>query len=729
MKKNSSARPVKAVFVSATAMASLWAVGQATAADPPPDNTGAEKSTDDLPTVIVTAQRREEQLQDVPITIAHFDADTLKNADVQSLSEIDKLTSGLRFDKRTNFSVPTIRGITTPIVLAGGGSNIGVYLDGFYSPALQGSDLQLMNVDSIQVLKGPQGTLFGRNTNGGAILIHTAPPSHDGNVVVEAGYGSYNALRSQVYATTGLGERVAVDVAGAYNQGDGWVTNIANGDDKVGQYQNVSFRVGVKVDVTDDFSLLARYSLADVDDPTNLLQTPYVLSNGAPAAIAASRPGAIVTTKRGEISGDEPFVYKYHADIFQLTGALNLDSATITSYTQYRSDRQRDHKYSLDYTNIPLAGLDILDYNDTFTQELLLTSTGDNRLQYTFGAFYFQNNSRFPVVYIAPGGAPFRFTAASGVNNKSIATYGDLTYEVMDHLFLTGGLRYTLDRVEDAYFKTAPTPAGTTTLPTLKTNRVTPRAVVRYELSDAASVYASFAKGYKAAIYNVGGNSTVPIDPENLDAFEVGFKHARGALSADVSSYYYKYGDQQLTNGVLINGVPLTRITNAAKSDLYGVEGDLQYQVSHAFSVRAGVSWSHARYKDFPNAPFFRSDYTIGLADGSGNQMQRAPDLNANLGATYTKDLAHGTLVLSGNLFYTSKFYFDVSEQLPQDAYSVLGLRAEWTDRSDRFVVALSGKNVTDEEYYTQVASNAFGVAAVWAPPATVEASIKFKLH
>jgi iron complex outermembrane receptor protein len=109
--------------------------------------------------------------------------------------------------------------------------------------------------------------------------------------------------------------------------------------------------------------------------------------------------------------------------------------------------------------------------------------------------------------------------------------------------------------------------------------------------------------------------------------------------------------------------------------------------------------------------------------------MQRAPDLNANLGATYTMDLAHGTLVLSGNLFYTSKFYFDVSEQLPQDAYSVLGLRAEWTDRSDRFAVALSGKNVTDEEYYTQVASNAFGVAAVWAPPATVEASIKFKLR
>jgi len=726
-----SISPARALFIAATVLGRL-AVDEATAADAPQSATGSagvEQSDNALPTVIVSAQRREEQLQDVPITIAHFDAATLNNANVQSLSDIDKLASGLRFDKRTNFTVPTIRGITTPIVLAGGGSNIGVYLDGFYSPALQGSDFQLMNVQSIQVLKGPQGTLFGRNTNGGAILINTAPPSHDPKLVVEGGYGSYNAVRSQLYATLGLGERTAIDFAGSYGKGDGWVTNIANGDDKVGEYESLSLRMGVKVDVTDDFSLLARVAVADVQDPTNLLQVPYVLSDGRPAAVAASRPGAIVTTERGEISGDEDFVFDYEAQIFQLAATYGFKSAKLNSYTQYRSDRQREHKYSLDYTNIPLAALNILDYNDTFTQELLLTSTDASRLQYTVGAFYFQNNSRFPSVYFALGGAPFRFTAGSGVHNKSIAGYADVTYEVVDRLFLTGGLRYTVDRVEDAYFKTSPTPAGTTTLPTLETSRVTPRAVIRYELSDDANIYASYAKGYKAAIYNVGGNSTVPIDPESLDALEIGFKYAAGPLSLDVSSYYYKYDDQQLTNGVIVNGVPLTRITNAAKSNIYGVEADVDYQFSHAFAIKAGASWSHARYDEFPNAPFFLSNYALGVADGSGNHMQRAPDLNANLSASYTKDFSGGTLVLSGNVFYTSKFYFDVSEQLPQDAYTVVGLRAEWTDASDRFVVALSGRNVTDTEYYSQVASNAFGVAAVWAPPATIEASVEFKLE
>ena len=711
----------KALLMATVGSANLALAGTAMAQSVNADEQAAGERADDG-AIIVTAQRRDERLQDVPITIANFSSEELDDAGVQSLSDIDKLASGIRFDKRTNFVVPTIRGITTPIVLAGGGSNIGVYIDGFYSPALQSSDFELLNVENIQVLKGPQGTLFGRNTNGGAILVNTADPSTERKLILEAGYGSYNALRIQGYTTVGLTDRIAVDFAGSMNRGDGWRTNIANGDDEIGKYLNLSARLGLKVDLTDNFSVVARYTHQDIDDPTNLLQVPYML-DGKPATIATFFPGAIIPTGRKEVSADEQFKFRYKANAYQLTATLELDSLTITSFTQYREDRQLEHRYSLDFTNIPLVGLNIQDFNDTFTQELLINSTGDGPLEYTLGAFYFDNEASFPDVTLSSGGGPFNTIAFSGVTNKSIAVYGNLTYEVVDGLFLTGGLRYTRDRVEDAYFMGS-NPAD---LPTLKTSRVTPRAVIRYEFNNNTSVYASYARGYKAAIYNVGGNSTVPIAPEGIDAYEIGLKHAQSRMSVNISGYYYRYTDQQVTNGVLVNGVPLTRITNAASSNMYGIEGDFRFHVSPALTINGGASWSHARFDKFPNAPYFKADYSLGLTDGSGNHMLRAPDFTGNIGATYATGLADGELVLSGNLYYTSKFYFDVSEQLPQDDYAVLGLRAAWTDPTGKFTFALAGKNVTNSKYYTQAASNFAGVAAIWAEPATVEASVRMK--
>lgn len=645
---------LKALFLAGTACANLLAPGSAMAQSPEGRDASFEDTGNDA--IIVTAQRRDERLQDVPITIANFTSDELTKAGVQSLSDIDKLASGIRFDKRTNFVVPTIRGITTPIVLAGGGSNIGTYIDGFYSPALQGSDFELLNVESIQILKGPQGTLFGRNTNGGAILINTTDPSTDRKLMVEAGYGSDNSQRIQAYTTTGLGDRVAVDFAGGMSRGKGWRTNIANGDDEIGRYLNLSTRLGIKADVTDNFSVLARYSHQNIDDPTNLLQVPYLL-NGQPATLAAGIPGVLIPRRRKEVSADEDIAFRYKANAYQLTATLELDSFNITSFTQYREDRQLQHSYSLDFTNIPLVALNILDFNDTFTQEILLTSTGGGPLEYTLGAFYFVNDSSYPDVSLALGSGPFRTTAFSGVKNRSIAAYGNLTYEVLNGLFLTGGLRYTRDRVEDAFFMGS-NPAD---LPTLKTSRLTPRAVVRYELSNETSIYGSYARGYKAAIYNVGGNSVDPISPEGIDAFEIGLKHAQSRMSFNISGYYYRYTDQQVTNGVLVNGVPLTRITNAASSNMYGIEADFRYNVTPALTINGSASWSHARFDTFPNAPFFDEDtFAVDIADGSGNHMPRAPDFSGNFGASYAADLGGGEFLLSGNLYYTSKFYFDV---------------------------------------------------------------------
>ncbi len=678
--------------------------------------------------IVVTAQRRQERLQDVPITITNISSETLRLSNITQLADIVKVTSGIRFDSRYSYFTPTIRGISTTNYLPGNPSNVALYLDGFNSPALASSNFELMNIESIQVLKGPQGTLFGRNTTAGAVQINTALPSHNTRVALEAGYGSYNTQRYQVYATTGLSDDIAVDVAARYAKGDGWVKNIFTGDDNAGRYRNFNVRVGLLYEPNDLFSVLLRYEHANRNDPTNSLMNVYVL-NGQPACVVCASPGAITATKRGEIAEDELLDFFAKSDVVQLTAKLDIGFADLTSYSQIRKEKV-EQRYSLDLTNIGAVALQGFEKNDIFTQELILNSKAGSRFQWTAGAYYSNWDSQWPYVGRAPGQSspvPYPQFLESGISSESMAVFGDMTYEASDGLFLTAGVRYTHDALEDAYSNFFA--IGPAFPPTLTTNRVTPRAVVRYELNPDTSIYASVSKGYKSAIYNISSTSTpgTPILPESIWAYEIGLKHSSSALTFNLSGYYYDYTNQQLAQSRIINNVPQTVITNAASSKLYGIDGDISYQFTDQFSVNTGLNWSHARYGDFQGAPGFNpaTFASTVIPNAKGLHMTRAPDFTANVGATYTADLGGGSLILKSNLFYTSKFYFDLTQQVPQDSYALLDLRAEWTDPTERYTLAIAGKNVTNTHYLNQASQNALGIGAIWGAPTQWEASVR----
>jgi iron complex outermembrane receptor protein len=302
---------------------------------------------------------------------------------------------------------------------------------------------------------------------------------------------------------------------------------------------------------------------------------------------------------------------------------------------------------------------------------------------------------------------------------------------------VTAGLRYTHDNFNDGYYKVGA--AGVPVhVPNLPTSAVTPRFVGRYQVNTDSSVYASVSKGYKAAIINVGGQSSAKVDPESLWAYEVGYKYATRDLVANLSAYYYDYKNQQLQQSRLVNGITSTLIVNAASSKMYGVDADFHYALTDNFELNLGGEWSHARYDNFPNAPgitITRNAAGIPIAyptvviNASHFHMSKAPDWSGNIGAAYTIQdaIGGGRLVLSSNLYYTSKIFFDLSAQIPQKAYALLDLRAEWTDPSDKYSVAVSGKNVTNHHYYSQAGTNALGVGAVWAAPAIFEGSLRVK--
>ncbi|WP_230291375.1 TonB-dependent receptor [Croceicoccus sp. Ery5] len=714
-----------------TASAIAMAAVPASAQDAAP----ADAGTDTAPLIVVTAQRREEAQIDVPISITALDRNALETANVTELSDIQTVSPALRFDRQSQFVQPTIRGIGTSITTAGGGSNVGIYVDNFYSPNPAEADFDLLNVNSVQVLKGPQGTLFGRNTTGGAILVQTADPSFQPAGEFRASYGSFHQLRTQAYYSNGITENIAFDVEGGYSTGDAFQRNIATGD-RDRRYRNWQVRTGLLFDFG-SFSAKARYQHVETDDPRPLLYNIYVDDDLGVAAPSFAPAVTYTTDPDYYAPGQDRSFVTTNNDIFQLTLEADLGFADLASFTQYR-EQDVDASLDLDKTAITIFQFGLPVFNKTFTQEFLLTSKPGSPLQYTAGLFYLFNSDRYETYVdngVAQGFGRFRL-GGSEAPTRSYAAFIDATYEVTPSLFVTAGLRYAHDTIEDAYYN-----VGTDEfyVDDVKGDKFTPRLVVRYKPGDSSSIYASYAKGYKAAILDVGGSCQNPpdfscndISPEDVDAFELGFKTDNGALSFEAAAFYYDYKNLQVS---LFTDDGRAAIINAAQSEIYGLEGAVALDLGSGFSFNAGGAYVHGRYTEFPGAPVYTPCADFGpeaaaacAANGISYQavptdledvdMQRTPEFTGNIGARYEVDLGGGSLALSGNLYYTSSFFFGPSgTQFKGGDYEVLALRGEWSDPDDRFFVALFGDNVTDSRYVNQVQYNSFAMGATWSQP------------
>ncbi|MFT4056149.1 MAG: TonB-dependent receptor [Novosphingobium sp.] len=701
--------------------------------------------------IIVTAQRRAEAQVDVPISITNLSSDALKTASVQQLADIGKVTPALRFDFAGGFFQPTIRGIGTAVTTSGGGGNVGIYIDGFYSPNPLAADFDLISVNSIQVLKGPQGTLFGRNTTGGAILVTTREPSTSGNAFEgRVTYGRYNEAKAEAFANYVISDRVALSLEGQYRRGDGWQRDISNNDRRVGDYENWSFRLGLKAELSDTVDVLLRYKHGQVDDPSTMLASSLDTSDFGLGAPFGGIPGTYTTAKNHIASGSVPEVFRSNTDVVQGTIRADLGFADLTSYSQYRSENSLMSQ-DLDYSGLDLFQLGLPNLNETWSQELLLTSKAGPKLQWTAGLFYFQNTDTY-ITYINNGGnAPDRRIRLGGSSTtvKSYAAFLDATYEITPQFFVTAGARYSIDKIVDAYwnqqFLLTEMP-----VPNISNNKLTPRVVLRYKPTDRTSIYASFTKGYKAAISDVGGSCQIPdtnytcnrVQPEDINAYEVGFKYEDRGLSFEAAAFYYDYKNLQVS----IYRTGTAEIINAATSEIYGLEGALHYQLTPAFQINAGASYVHARYKRFNNAPVYVRCSELGAetaATCAANgitfvvvpttledvTMQRTPEFTGFIGARYETDLAGGELALSGNLFYSSSFFFGPSGvQFKQGSYETLALRAQWNAPDDKFHIAVFGDNVTNSRYLTQAQYSSFGLGANWSKPVTygVELGVKF---
>ena len=660
--------------------------------------------------IIVTAQRRNERLKDVPVTVTVASNERLAAAGIDDVSKLSQVIPALKIDYASSWVQPSLRGIGTANAGPGVSSSIATYIDGFYVPSPNPSGFNFANVENIQVLAGPQGTLFGRNSTAGAILITTKGPSQDLRVEADLAYGRWNTLKGDLFLAGPLSDDVSLSVFASGRRTDGFVKNVITGED-ANKAKNYALRGKLRFEPSDTVSVTFGGEYSHQNDPSNLNYSPYqgrslgVLFFGVPAV-----------SDRGEVAnyGLSKATASNHA--FNLTVEADLGFGTLKSFTQYRHD-DLFNRWNYDGSAAALVYLQYQVIEKTYSQEFNLSSNPGGALSWTTGLFLYRNKGETDPLDLALGGAarPSFFYFFSGrQETTTIAPYADVTYRT-GNLFLTAGLRYSIDTAQKDHIDAARVLYST---PKATFRQLTPRAILRYDLSDSANIYASFSKGNKPGIYNANSPDPVPARPEKLTAYEIGTKFALADWQAEASAFFYDYKDLQVAT--YDAGISFTR--NAGKVEIYGAQFHVAGPLAEGLRLDAGLAYTHGTYKEFNGVQIYDWNPALGgvvtsSGDVSGRPIQRSPRWSGNVSLTYDTQLGGGDLKLNANASYQSKSFFDPNGATEQGGYALVNASAAYTPKGSNFTFSVLATNIADSKYLIQTLGSQTGFGQIYGEP------------
>lgn len=748
----------KAALAAGTALAGL---GVASAALAQTDSE-ARAAPDEI---IVTAQRRAEALEDVPMSIAVVDAKTLENSGVVSVTDLGQIASGVQINFGGAYTQPAVRGVTSLTTGASAENNVAIYVDGFYSPNNIAINADLANVESIQVLKGPQGALYGRNATGGAILINTLKPSEVLTGQLELTYARFDDKRMKGYLSGPLGDRIRASIAGYYRKTDGYLdfapfpagaptANLPS--DHPAGIEMRSIRTKLEMDLADTVVATVGYNYGYSDDTRSNLFTTY-----------AYRPASVgtVAPPRDQVAYNYEQYNFAKSDELTLTVAVDSGLGKITSYTGYTWINQ-SNAYDFDgsYNEIQYA---IGRYKQrTLQQTVDFAIDTVQNVSVILGISYFRDDligdpELGGTRTYNPGLTPGTMLAPK-FRTEAIAVYADATWQIAPALSLNLGGRYTYEDRHASFFNRNLVTGAFTFAPTVRDfsfRKFTPRASVRYEFAPRANVYASYSNGFRSGTISSSGAPSPalwqPIKPEIIDAYEVGVKVNRAGLRFELAGFYYDYKDLHTTLSLenpACAGTPgcnlVSLFQNAPGGKIKGLDGSISASPVEGLNVRLNATYLHARYSTFRNAVGNGLSAATGLnvsgqiQDWTGKQMARAPELSGNLSLDYTLDLPIGAILIAGNARYSDSYVINNPSLFGPTAPAVLqnkqryregkmvlvNAQITWTDPSDHVWLGLFGTNLTNHKYRLTYSGGSFGDYGPLAEPRVygVKAGYKF---
>jgi iron complex outermembrane receptor protein len=684
---------------------------------------GAAESDAGVGEIVVTAQRRAERLTDVPIAITAITGEALEEAGVQNTMDLTAVVPGLNFTSTGAFGQPTVRGVGTTVAQNGNEANVAMYIDGVYQPNQVANVQNIVGIQQIEVLKGPQGTLFGRNATGGAIRVTTRAPSFTPTGEFEASYGNFEATRAQAYVSGPLAHNFAANLAVLYTDGGAYTDNVFLGNE-TSYNDSLTVRSRLLFELSDTSELVLTATYMDRDYPAATLAYP-IDGNYTTTLL----PGYVgVNDQSREISLTRNSLNDVESRSVALTGSFDLGATTLTTVTSY-VDSQVYITTDLDRTNLSISSLDLPKNMETFVQEFNLVSNGEGPFKWFTGVFYMTDrHTQTNVINLNFAGG-----ARTDSNTEAWAAFGEVNYTIGDFTFIAG-TRYSYEDRELIYNNGVNSRSGSF-------DNWTPRVGVRYALTDDSNIYATWSRGFKSGLFD--GTTTINlIRPEEIEAYEVGYKYGAGDTSFTLAGYYYDYTDIQFAR-FDPTSPSISVLLNAAGAEAYGLEAEYATELFENFDVRVSAAYQHAEYTDFPNAiiycpwgpPTLGNELIVPGAfnrctgqnntDGaSGNKMIRTPEVTLGLNGVYTIPMASGAeFGISGSIYYSDSFFWSPAERLEEPSHVMINGELSYTLANNvRF--ALWGRNLADETLMLYVSEAAAGDSASYQAPRTYGVSI-----
>lgn len=690
--------------------------------------------------IVVTARRTEESLQDVPGAVSAFSADALQQIGASDPTGLQGAVPNLNIVQSRGSSNATniyLRGVGQPDVLQTFDPAVGFYVDDVYYSRIRGTQMDLFDLERVEVLRGPQGTLYGKNTIGGALKLISRRPDQDARAMGQVTLGNYGQTEARLSASGPLSDTLAVGGALLRAKRDGYVVNPTNAE----EYNDRDAWAGRAQLVWDPTSRLNVYLTADYAEEDNAMTLGQPTNSvfnflGQPLQIVPTPlPEYDYTGVRSDWLANQTAMTHWG---LAATATIELsDEFSLKSITAYRDLHTKDN-YDVDATRFEIfdAFLDV--EQNQISQELQGIYESD-RLTVIGGFYYLREHiTSFqkaeaddlvrgfflpPFPPFIPPNVPATFflrTIDEDLLTSGWAAFGNASYKLTDRLSISGGVRYTEEKKDyfrhtDAFSDNILLTAPNTLDDNDKWTDVSPSATIDYKLSDNALVYARYAEGYKSGGFNGRANSpaeNVPYEPEEMRSYEAGVKTdwPEQGLRLNLTGFYNDYKNFQARVQDTTTTLPpqiLLTVLNAGKLEVYGAEFEMAYSPVEALLIDAQVGYQHTDYVEFDDERFTNF--------GGSRAFQTpafSPKWNARIGASYAFDLdSLGELRLNGAAKFRSRMALAVDNtlinsnvELPgmfSDDYWLFDASLVWTSANDMFIVSAFGRNLSDKLYRT----------------------------
>ena len=691
-------------------------------------------------TIVVTAQRREQSLQDVPVAVSAFSAQQLKNNNVETIQDLALRTPGLTVGAadpiQNNFS---LRGIGTANGIsqnAGGDGSVVVFVDGVYAGRGGTLDLDVLDLERVEVLRGPQGTLFGKNAIGGLIQFVSRQPTQARSLHIEATAGNYDKYNLVLRGNVPLSDKVFLSGGISHKQRDGYEFNETTGND-VNTQDMTTARAALRFLPSDQFDITLRADVSTQDQVgnprDNICNEAF---NGGVHCVGVNPDPRIVNAYTdGQILRQ---IASYSGEVSWDTGA-----GTLTSLTALRDVK---YKFRTPFFSNPVNPPTQIESTDfgredatQFSQELRYAFDAlDDRLQGQVGLYYLDEDIDRVQGQIQDFPAPSLTGTAiypQSVTASSFAIFGQFDYDLTDTLTATVGARMTWEEKEGRFagMKVSgpglPPPLGTLEGYDVNASEAwdafTPRFALNWQVTDTAMVYASAARGYKSGgfqgLSGTAAGASTPYDPEFAWGYELGAKTEwfQRRLTLNAALFQTDYEDLQISQLVPLCCVV---VSNAAEAEIRGLEVEFVGRVSEAFRIDGSYSYLDTEFVE----------YEIPGSDYTGNELPRSPAGKYNIGAQFETPVGGWHALARLDYSWVDDAYFEASNVSSQawPAHDNLDARLTLTLPDERWQVSFWGKNLTDELVPTYVTYfGAFQQTLVpYAPPRTYGVSLSLDL-